>query len=58
MLETEARMEKPNNCPDAYYGLMMTCHKQDPNDRPTFETLKFQLEDYFFGTTDREYQCE
>ncbi|XP_063689939.1 tyrosine-protein kinase SRK2-like isoform X2 [Bolinopsis microptera] len=56
MLETEARMEKPNNCPDAYYGLMMTCHKQDPNDRPTFETLKFQLEDYFFGTTDREYQ--
>ena len=58
MLETEARMEKPTGCPDPYYGLMMSCHKQDPFDRPTFETLKFQLEDYFFGTTEREYQCE
>ena len=35
---------------------MMTCFKEAPEQRPTFESLKFQLEDYFFGTSERPYQ--
>ena len=41
------RMPSPDNCPDALYSIMLTCWKQKADDRPTFEFLKHQLEDYF-----------
>ena len=56
MLERQERMDKPTNCPEPYFQIMMDCFKENPDERPTFETLKFSLEDYFFGTTERAYQ--
>lgn len=56
MLELKERMSKPLNCPDPLFEVMMTCFKEAPEQRPTFESLKFQLEDYFFGTSERPYQ--
>lgn len=48
------RMPCPRGCPEALYKLMMNCWKADPEERPTFETLKFQLED-FFSTGEHNY---
>ena len=41
------RMPPPDNCPDALYNIMLSCWKCNADDRPTFEFLKYQLEDYF-----------
>ena len=41
-------MAKPNLCPDKLYEIMMACWRKEPQERPTFETLQWQLEDYFF----------
>ena len=40
-------MERPKNCEEQYYDMMMQCWKKNPDDRPTFETLTWMLEDYF-----------
>ena len=40
-------MERPSNCEEQYYDVMMQCWKKSPEDRPTFETLTWMLEDYF-----------
>ena len=41
------RMPHPLACPDSIYQIMMDCWKQDPEERPTFEFLKYHLEDDF-----------
>lgn len=41
------RMPSPLNCPKVLYGIMSDCWKKDPQDRPTFETLQWKLEDFF-----------
>ncbi|CAG5950500.1 unnamed protein product [Menidia menidia] len=41
------RMPCPPNCSSVLYGLMTDCWKEDEQDRPTFETLQWKLEDYF-----------
>lgn len=41
------RMSRPPNCPKVMYDIMMDCWKESENDRPTFETLQWKLEDYF-----------
>ncbi|XP_070705499.1 tyrosine-protein kinase FRK [Pempheris klunzingeri] len=41
------RMPCPPNCPKVMYDIMMDCWKQDEQDRPTFETLQWRLEDFF-----------
>ena len=41
------RMPHPPGCPDALYQIMLECWKTKPEERPTFEFLKYQLEDYF-----------
>ena len=46
-VEQGYRMPPPTGCPEPLYQIMMDCWKQDPDERPTFECLKFRLEDYF-----------
>lgn len=41
------RMPSPANCPKLLYGIMSDCWKKAPQDRPTFETLQWKLEDFF-----------
>lgn len=41
------RMPKPNLCPDKLYEIMMACWRKEPQERPTFETLQWQLEDFY-----------
>ena len=40
------RMPCPPGCPDQLYQIMLTCWKAEADDRPTFESLKYQFEDY------------
>ena len=41
------RMPPPPGCPDLLYQIMLDCWKTDPKERPKFEHLKDQLEEYF-----------
>lgn len=41
------RMICPPNCPAVLYDIMMDCWKENEQDRPTFETLQWKLEDFF-----------
>ncbi|XP_042359115.1 tyrosine-protein kinase SRK2 [Plectropomus leopardus] len=41
------RMTSPPNCPKVMYDIMMDCWKANEQDRPTFETLQWKLEDFF-----------
>lgn len=46
-VEQGYRIPPPNNCPDALYNIMHSCWEYEPDNRPTFEHLKCQLEEYF-----------
>eukprot|EP00079_Xenopus_tropicalis_P020247 XP_012810974.1 PREDICTED: proto-oncogene tyrosine-protein kinase receptor Ret-like [Xenopus tropicalis] len=37
-------MEKPENCSDEMYNLMLKCWKQEPDKRPTFGEISKELE--------------
>ncbi|KAA8583245.1 hypothetical protein FQN60_015791 [Etheostoma spectabile] len=41
------RMPCPPGCPKVMHDIMMDCWKENEQDRPTFETLQWKLEDYF-----------
>ncbi|KAM7394978.1 hypothetical protein PAMA_006628 [Pampus argenteus] len=41
------RLPCPPDCPKVMYEIMMDCWKQKEQDRPTFETLQWKLEEYF-----------
>nr|XP_006002996.1 PREDICTED: tyrosine-protein kinase FRK [Latimeria chalumnae] len=41
------RMPCPENCPPQLYEIMVDCWKERDVERPTFETLKWRLEDFF-----------
>jgi len=49
------RMQAPQGCPPQLYDIMLECWHKDPMKRPTFETLQWQLED-FFTLADSEYK--
>ena len=44
-------MPCPANCPKLLYEIMKDCWKDDPASRPTFETLQWRMEDFFFTDT-------
>jgi len=46
-VERGYRMPKPSKCPDRLYDIMKDCWKRDPSTRPTFETLQWQLEEFY-----------
>ncbi|XP_048582893.1 tyrosine-protein kinase SRK2-like [Nematostella vectensis] len=52
-VERGYRMPCPMKCPPLLYQIMLDCWKQIPEERPTFETLQWRLEDFFvMDTTD------
>ena len=46
------RMRQPLGCPDPLYQIMLKCWNTKPEERPTFESLKHQLE--FFSVPTKE----
>ena len=40
-------MPCPKDCPEQLYEIMRSCWKEDAPSRPTFETLHWELDDYF-----------
>ena len=46
-IKTGYRMPQPDGCPNDLYQHMLRCWKANPEERPTFESLRFDLEDYF-----------
>ena len=46
-VEQGYRMSCPINCPENLYNIMLYCWKENPEDRPTFEYLKWFTEEYF-----------
>ena len=46
-LQQGYRMPRPMGCPDKLYDIMLNCWREDPDCRPTFETLQWQLEQFF-----------
>jgi len=49
------RMPSPPGTPELLYQIMLDCWKQASEDRPTFESLQWRLED-FFVSSDGEYK--
>ena len=53
-------MHRPRYCPSKLYNIMLNCWHKKPENRPTFETLKWQLEEFFTfdddGYEDSGYQ--
>ena len=41
------RMLCPDRCPENLHKMMLNCWKEEPADRPTFETLQWHLEEIF-----------
>ena len=54
-VERGYRMGCPDRCPEILYKMMLDCWKQEPADRPTFETLQWNLEEFFTEGT-HEYE--
>lgn len=48
-LESGYRMPCPSNCPEKLYKVMLECWRKDAQTRPTFETLQWKLEDYYYS---------
>ena len=46
-LQQGYRMPCPMGCPDKLYEIMLHCWREEPEKRPTFETLQWQLEEFF-----------
>ena len=46
-LQQGYRMPRPMGCPDKLYDIMIDCWREEPANRPTFETLQWQLEEFF-----------
>ncbi|XP_072220042.1 tyrosine-protein kinase Lyn isoform X2 [Leuresthes tenuis] len=49
------RMPRPDNCPHELYDIMMSCWKNKPEDRPTFDYMQNTLGD-FYTATEGQYQ--
>ena len=54
-IEGGYRMPKPDSCPEALYHTTLTCWRQEPQERPTFEYLKYLLDDYFISAEEGTY---
>ena len=52
-LQQDYRMPCPMGCPDQLYEIMRECWREDPESRPTFETLQWRLEEFFTESDNR-----
>ena len=48
--EKRYRMQCPNVCPEKLYEIMLDCWGEEPESRPTFDTLHWILDDYYVVT--------
>jgi len=48
-VEQGYRMQCPSGVTEELYDIMLGCWKSAPADRPTFETIQWRLEDYYFN---------
>ena len=55
-VERGYRMPKPDGCPDALYEIMLSCWKDEPESRPTFDYLQSALQDMDVLSADRAHQ--
>lgn len=55
-VEQGYRMPPPSSCPEPLYQIMLDCWKQEAEERPTFEYLRYTLEDYFVSAADQAYR--
>ncbi|XP_055981435.1 tyrosine-protein kinase FRK [Sorex fumeus] len=46
-LNKKNRLSQPSHCPQKFYSIMLDCWKEDPKERPRFETLYYKFEEYF-----------
>ena len=44
------RMGCPNNCPKELHDIMLECWREEPANRPTFESLQWRLEEFYTAT--------
>ena len=49
-LEQGYRMPQPKESSYAYYNIMLKCWREEPENRPTFEALQWELEEYLEST--------
>ena len=47
------RMQKPKNTPNYLYQIMLDCWKSNADARPTFENLRYRLEDFYVESEQR-----
>lgn len=50
------RMPQPSGCPNRLYEIMLNCWKKEPEERPTFETLKYKLDSFFDEDNHQPYR--
>ncbi len=55
-VERGYRMPKPEGTPEPLYNIMLTCWKHEAEDRPTFDSLKALLEDYYVSAAEGAYK--
>ena len=48
-LQQGYRMPRPVDCPGKLYDIMLDCWCEEPANRPTFDTLQWQLEEFFYN---------
>ena len=46
-IKTGYRMPCPMGCPQQFYDIMRECWRDDADSRPTFESLRWRMEDFF-----------
>lgn len=51
-VEQGYHMPSPAGCPNYLYLIMVECWKADPEERPTFEYIKWKLEEYFVSVSE------